>query len=113
MVRKCTATQIRAKNPQQREMVAGHMAHLPSTQEAHYINTLQCDESVVAFEAIQSLYGRDTEKDAENEAEKRNEGESSSCFPPEDAASPDHGDHSPNREVASPEEDATGVMRVV
>ena len=53
-----TILQIRAKNPQQREMVAGHMAHLPSTQEAHYINPLQCDESVVAFEAIQSLYVR-------------------------------------------------------
>ncbi|CAK8687713.1 unnamed protein product [Clavelina lepadiformis] len=56
MVRKCTATQIRAKNPQQREIVAGHMAHLPSTQEAHYINPLQSEESIVAFEAIQSLY---------------------------------------------------------
>ena len=53
-----TILQIRAKKPQQREMVAGHMPHLPSTQEAHYINTLQCDESVVAFEAIQSLYVR-------------------------------------------------------
>ncbi|CAK8687712.1 unnamed protein product [Clavelina lepadiformis] len=58
MVRKCTATQIRAKNPQQREMVAGHMAQLPSTQETHYINPLQSDESIIAFEAIQSLYIR-------------------------------------------------------
>ena len=53
-----TILQIRAKNPEQREMVAGHMAHLPSTQETHYINRFQCDESVVAFEAIQSLYVR-------------------------------------------------------
>ncbi|XP_076820152.1 uncharacterized protein LOC143465639 [Clavelina lepadiformis] len=58
MVRKCTATQIRAKNPEQREMVAGHMAHLPSTQETHYINPLQSDESIIAYEAIQSLYVR-------------------------------------------------------
>ncbi|CAK8682345.1 unnamed protein product [Clavelina lepadiformis] len=28
-----SSTLIRAKNPEQREMVAGHMAHLPSTQE--------------------------------------------------------------------------------
>ena len=53
-----TILQIRAKNPQQREIVAGHMAHLPSTQEAHYINPLQSEESIVAFEAIQSLYVR-------------------------------------------------------
>ena len=39
-------------------MVAGHMAHLPSTQETHYINPLQSDESIIAYEAIQSLYVR-------------------------------------------------------
>ncbi|CAK8670999.1 unnamed protein product [Clavelina lepadiformis] len=89
MVRKCTATQIRAKNPQQREMVAGHMAHLPSTQEAHYINPLQCDESVVAFEAIQSLY---------------EEGETSRSVLPEPSAGPSQPSSEPHSELTSPEE---------
>ncbi|CAK8682346.1 unnamed protein product [Clavelina lepadiformis] len=102
-VRKCTATQIRAKNPGQREMVAGHMAHLISTQETHYINPLQCDESVVAYEAIQSLNGRDTEI----EGEQAHQGESSSSVP--NPPSPDgaSSQHSPashsQQDQASPD----------
>ncbi|XP_076809320.1 uncharacterized protein LOC143452296 [Clavelina lepadiformis] len=102
MVRKCTATQIRAKNPQQREMVTGHMAHLPSTQETHYINPLQSDESIIAFEAIQSLYGRDTIHE---------EAESSGCFRPEDIARCIHSDESHNSEEASPAEESATKTR--
>ncbi|CAK8682341.1 unnamed protein product [Clavelina lepadiformis] len=114
MVRKCTATQIRAKNPGQREMVANHMAHLISTQETHYINPLQCDESVVAYEAIQSLNGRDTEIEGERAAEQAHQGESSSSVPnppSPDGASSQHSPASPSKTQPAHQQDQASPDR--
>ncbi|CAK8691809.1 unnamed protein product [Clavelina lepadiformis] len=81
------------------------MAQLPSTQETHYINPLQSDESI-AFDAIQSLYGRDTIHE---------EAESSGCFRPEDSARSIHSDEeaSPAEESATKTRDKTENLETV
>ncbi|CAK8682333.1 unnamed protein product [Clavelina lepadiformis] len=53
--RKHSATQVRSKRPDNRLLVAKHMAHSSATQERYYANELQNAEAEQAYEVINEI----------------------------------------------------------